>query len=90
MRGLAEPRLRFDRLLPMGPPSIQPNIGSRPERHFLALGAAAAYLWRHLPPELQRSLFERVVVLGHQSECDESRREQLAKFLHGHHARTHA
>jgi len=27
-------------------------------------------------------------VLGHQSERDESLREQLAKFLHDHHKRT--
>jgi hypothetical protein len=30
------------------------------------------------------------VLLGHQREEDESLREQLAKFLHDHHARTHA
>jgi hypothetical protein len=33
-------------------------------------------------------LFERAVVLGHQTERDESLREQLAKFLHDHHERT--
>jgi hypothetical protein len=37
---------------------------------------------------LQQTLFERAVVLGHKSERDESLREQLAKFLHDHHART--
>jgi len=52
-------------------------------------GAAAAELWSALPQELQHTLFERAVVLGHQSERDESLREQLAKFLHDHHARTH-
>jgi hypothetical protein len=35
-------------------------------------------------------LFERAVVLGHKGERDESLREQLAKFLHDHHARTHS
>ena len=58
-------------------------------RYFLALGAAAADLWSDLPVELQQTLFERAVLLGHQSERDESLREQLAKFLHDHHERTH-
>ena len=57
-------------------------------RYFLVLGAAAADLWSKLPPELQHALFERAVVLGHQGEPDESLREQLAKFLHDHRART--
>lgn len=59
-------------------------------RYFLVLGAAAADLWSHLPAELQQTLFERAVVLGHQGERDESLREQLAKFLHDHHQRTQA
>ncbi len=58
------------------------------ERYFLALGAAAADLWSNLPQELQHTLFERAVVRGHKGERDESLREQLAKFLHDHHART--
>jgi len=57
-------------------------------RYFLVLGAAAAELWSTLPQELQHRLFERAIVLGHQGEADESLREQLAKFLHDHHART--
>jgi len=57
-------------------------------RYFLVLGAAAADLWSHLPQELQHTLFERAVELGHKGERDESLREQLAKFLHEHHART--
>jgi hypothetical protein len=57
-------------------------------RYFLILGAAAADLWSELPQELQHTLFERAVVLGHQREQDESLREQLAKFLHEHHERT--
>jgi hypothetical protein len=52
------------------------------------LGAAAADLWSELPHQLQHALFERAIVLGHQGEGDESLREQLAKFLHDHHART--
>ncbi len=59
-----------------------------PDRYFLALGAAAVELWSDLPQELQQTLFERAVVLGHKSERDESLRELLAKFLHDHHART--
>lgn len=57
-------------------------------RYFLVLGAAAADLWSELPHDLQHALFERAIVLGHQGEPDESLREQLAKFLHDHHART--
>ena len=57
-------------------------------RYLHVLGTAAADLWSELPQELQHMLFERAVVLGHQSEQDESLREQLAKFLHEHHART--
>ena len=59
-------------------------------RFFLVLGAAAADLWSKLPQEQQQALFERAVLLGHRGERDESLREQLAKFLHEHHARTHA
>ena len=58
-------------------------------RYLLVLGTAAADLWIELPQELQHLLFERAVVLGHHGEQDESLREQLAKFLHEHHARTH-
>jgi hypothetical protein len=49
---------------------------------------AALDLWSELPRELQQTLFERAVVLGHQTERDESLREQLAQFLHDHHERT--
>jgi hypothetical protein len=59
-----------------------------PARYFYVLGAAAAELWSELPQELQHSLFERAVVLGHRSERDESLREQLAKFLHDTNPRT--
>jgi hypothetical protein len=65
-------------------------INDFPARYLLVLGAAAADLWSALPPDLQQTLFERAVVLGHQREQDESLREQLAKFLHDHHARTMA
>jgi hypothetical protein len=47
-------------------------------------------IWSELPHELQHTLFERAVAVGHKGERDESLREQLAKFLHDHHARTHA
>ncbi len=70
--------------------SQQPNdvVNDIAARYFLVLGAATADLWSELPQELQHALFERAVVLGHQGEPDESLREQLAKFLHDHHART--
>jgi hypothetical protein len=57
------------------------------DRHLRILGSATADLWSSLPQDLQRTLFERAVALGHKSERDESLREQLAKFLHDHHAR---
>ena len=60
----------------------------RDDRYFLVLGVAIADLWSDLPQDLQQSLFERAIVLGHKSERDESLREQLAKFLHDHHARS--
>ena len=69
--------------------AIQQNQRSENSaRYFLVLGAATADLWSALPQELQHTLFERAVVLGHQGERDESLREQLAKFLHDHHTRT--
>jgi len=68
--------------------SAAPEASSSNDRYFLVLGAAALDLWSHLPQELQESLFERAVILGHKSERDESLREQLAKFLHDHHPRT--
>jgi hypothetical protein len=58
------------------------------DRYLVVLGAAAADLWSNWPQELQHKLFERAIVLGHKGERDESLREQLAKFLHDHHART--
>jgi hypothetical protein len=58
------------------------------ERFVGVLGLAALDLWSELPQEIQQSLFERAVLLGHKSERDESLREQLAQFLHAHHERT--
>jgi hypothetical protein len=74
----------------MSPPSEQIAANENAARYFLVLGAAAADLWSELPHDLQHTLFERAVVLGHKGERDESLREQLAKFLHDHHARTHS
>jgi hypothetical protein len=56
----------------------------------LALGAAVVHVWAELPAEVQEKLFEHAVIAGHRTERDESLREQLAKFLHDHHARTQA
>jgi hypothetical protein len=72
----------------MGGTSENAGEDKNTERYLLVLGTAAADLWSNLPQELQQSLFERAVVLGHKSERDESLREQLAKFLHDHHTRT--
>jgi hypothetical protein len=59
------------------------------ERRFaLALGEAVVSAWGELPQEIQQRLFEDAVIAGHQSERDESLREQLAVFLHQHHPRT--
>jgi hypothetical protein len=74
----------------MQTPSEPTGADQNSARYFLVLGAAAADLWSHLPHELQQTLFERAVVLGHKGERDESLREQLAKFLHDHHERTRA
>jgi len=74
----------------MPTPSEQIAKDENAARYFLVLRAAAADLWSELPHDLQHTLFERAVVLGHKSERDESLREQLAKFLHDHHARSHS
>jgi hypothetical protein len=55
------------------------------ERMERVLGAAVISRWAELPQTIQEKLFEAAIVLGHQSERDESLREQLAKFLHDHH-----
>jgi hypothetical protein len=72
----------------MSQTSNGPTRESDVDRYLLVLGTAAMDLWGELPQELQETLFERAVVLGHKSERDESLREQLAKFLHDHHPRT--
>ena len=48
------------------------------------------HVWADLPQEIQAMLFEHAVVAGHQSERDESLREQLAKYRHDRHERTQA
>jgi hypothetical protein len=58
------------------------------DRFAHILGCALIEAWGDLPQAMQERLFERAVVLGHQSERDEMLREQLAKFLHDHHSRT--
>jgi glucose-6-phosphate-specific signal transduction histidine kinase len=58
------------------------------ERFVGVMGQAAIDLWSELPQEIQQSLFERAVLLGHKTERDESLREQLAQFLHANHDRT--
>jgi hypothetical protein len=58
------------------------------KRFVGVMGQAAIDLWSELPQEIQQSLFERAVLLGHKTERDESLREQLAQFLHANHDRT--
>ncbi|MBV8840461.1 MAG: hypothetical protein JO000_28315 [Alphaproteobacteria bacterium] len=58
------------------------------DRYALALGRAVIHLWAALPRDVQEKLFEHAVIAGHLGERDESLREQLAKHLHDHHART--
>ena len=58
------------------------------DRMARVLGAAVISRWAELPQPIQEKLFEAAIVLGHQSERDESLREELAKFLHDHHKRT--
>lgn len=62
---------------------------SHQEREFReALGAAVVQVWAELPEPIQEKLFEHAVIAGHRSERDESLRQELARFLHDHHART--
>jgi hypothetical protein len=58
------------------------------DRFSELLGKTLIDLWGGLPQEIQERVFERAVILGHQTERDEMLREQLAKFLHEHHSRT--
>lgn len=58
------------------------------QRYALALGQAVIRSWGELPQDIQQRLFEDAVIAGHHAERDESLREQLAVFLHGHHPRT--
>jgi hypothetical protein len=66
------------------------STADRDQYFTQALGTAVLHVWADLPPEVQERLFEHAVVAGHQSERDESLREQLAKYLHDHHERTQA
>jgi hypothetical protein len=65
-----------------------PNQNDREPAFTHALGTAVVHVWGELPQEIQEKLFEHAVVAGHQSERDESLREELAKYLHEHHERT--
>jgi hypothetical protein len=70
-------------------PAASTTTDSDNERRFVPLlGSAALHLWAELPQEVQRSLFEHAIVIGHRSERDESLREQLAQFLHDRHVRS--
>jgi len=75
-----------------GQSAARADMASDPDekRFILALGEAAIHVWAELPARIQEKLFEHAVVAGHRTEEDESLREQLAKYLHDHHARTRA
>jgi hypothetical protein len=64
------------------------SVDSQSERFSRILGDAVIALWGALPHDVQHDLFERAVLIGHESEQDESLREELAQHLHHHHART--
>jgi hypothetical protein len=63
-------------------------MAAKDDRFALVLGKAVTHVWAELPQPIQEKLFEHAVVTGHQTEADESLREQLAKYLHDHHRRT--
>jgi hypothetical protein len=57
---------------------------SRTENNLThALGEAVVHIWSHLPPDVQHDLFEEAITTR-----GEAMRQQLAVFLHAHHART--
>ena len=58
------------------------------ERFAIALGKAVIGAWSGIPRDVQESLFEKAVIAGHQSERDESFREELAAYLHELNSRT--
>ncbi len=58
------------------------------EEEILAcLGAAVVAEWNSLPRDVQRRIFERASVLG-EPIARFGLRQELATFLHDHHART--
>jgi hypothetical protein len=76
---------------PIQPTELTVTENDTREHAFIrALGTAVMHVWAELPREIQEKLFEHAVVAGHQSERDESLREQLAKYLHARHERTQA
>jgi hypothetical protein len=60
------------------------NAAGRTETQLThALGEAVVHIWSHLPPDVQHDLFEEAITAR-----GEAARQQLAVFLHAHHART--
>jgi hypothetical protein len=53
------------------------------EQVFRALGESLVKIWSRLPQDIQHDLFEGAV-----ASQGESKRQQLAVFLHGEHSRT--
>ena len=94
-RYLHRPQTRNENSVPSGTsaqetafPETMPNDQTSESSYAPIIGAAAIHIWAELPADIQQKLFEHAVVIGHRAERDESLREQLAKFLHDHHART--
>ena len=56
------------------------------DRFCRILGSAALALWADLPPVIQEQLFERAVLIGHQSERDEMLRELRTKAADKQHS----
>ena len=57
--------------------------GDVKEQVFRGLGEAVVAMWSRLPQDIQHDLFEGAV-----ASQGESKRHQLAVFLHGEHSRT--
>ncbi|MFL6797715.1 MAG: hypothetical protein ACJ8F3_09920 [Xanthobacteraceae bacterium] len=63
---------------------------TQPDAQFASLmGAAIIDLWSELPRDVQERLFEQAVALGQLAGHHAGVREDLAKFLHERHDRTH-
>lgn len=60
---------------------IEGNPMLEQNRFEILLGKTAIALWSELPQTIQEQIFERAVLLGHQTERDEMLREELGSVL---------